>query len=88
MEIVLQWLDELDDLVSAGLFKRVLVRSACLVVALAAALATPALLRVGAAAGAALALLNISLAFLIVWACFGALSVRVERQGRPKSGNA
>jgi hypothetical protein len=79
MEIVLQWLDDIDDLVFAGLFRWTLLRSLCLAAALAAAVGTPALLQLGIASDSALVLLKASLGFLIAWACVGSVSARVAK---------
>ena len=79
MEIVLQWLDELDDLVFAGLFKWTLLRLICLTAAFGVAVGTPMVLRMGFASDLALALLNVSLALLIAWATVGSVSARVEK---------
>jgi len=88
MEIVLQWLDEIDDLVAAGLFKPKFLRAVCLVAALAAAIASPVLVRLGVGSGAVLALLNLSLALLIAWAFVGSVSAGLARRGRSHSRNA
>ena len=79
MEIVLQWLDDIDDLVFAGLFKWTTLRSFCLSAALAAAVGAPALLQLGVASDSALTLLNVSLAFLIAWAFVGSVSARLAK---------
>ena len=79
MEIVLQWLDDIDDLVSAGLFKSKVLRTLCLAMALTAAVTLPALLRLGVPSDAVIALLSISLAFLIAWAVVGSASARVGK---------
>ena len=88
MEIVLQWLDELDDLVFAGLFKWSLLRSLCLTAALGSAIAVPALLEIGIATDVARTLLNTSLAFLVAWALIGSVSASIARRGRPPTRNA
>lgn len=79
MEIVVQWLDDVDDLVFAGLFKWTLLRSLCLSAALAVAVGTPALLQLGVASDNVLTLLNVSLAFLIAWAFIGSVSARMAK---------
>ncbi|MGD8341892.1 MAG: hypothetical protein PVH89_14015 [Gammaproteobacteria bacterium] len=88
MEIVLLWLDELDDLVSAGLFKTTLLRSLCLAAALGAAIGAPALLELGIESVAPAVLLNLSLTFLIAWVLLGSVSARVGRRGRSVARNA
>ena len=79
MEIVLQWLDDIDDLVFAGLFKWTLLRSLCLSAALAGAVGTPALVQLGVAPDIVLTLLNVSFAFLIAWAFVGSVSAHVAK---------
>ena len=88
MEIVLQWLDELDDLVSAGWFKRKLIRSLCLAAALGAAIGAPALLHLGIESDAVPALLAVSLVFLIAWVLLGSASASFGRKGRFPTRNA
>ena len=79
MEIVLQWLDELDDLVFAGYAVWHRLRRVSLVVALAAAVAVHALPRFGIAAETVMRLLDVSLAALVVWLVVAPVSTRVAR---------
>jgi hypothetical protein len=74
MEIVLQWLDELDDLIFAGLLLWQRLRRLSLVVALSAALSVHALPHLGIGAVPAFTLLNISLVALATWMIFAAVA--------------
>ncbi len=71
MEIVLQWLDELDDLVFAGFSLWHRLRRLCLAVALAAAVGLHALPLLGVAAIPALGLLQLAFGALVVWSVIG-----------------
>jgi len=88
MEIVLQWLDELDDLAFAGfsLWRR--VRRFCLGVALIAALALLAGLRLGLGTPAVIVLLAVSIYALATWIVVAILSVGGDRSAQSASGNA
>lgn len=88
MEIVLQWLDELDDLVFAGfsLWRR--LRRLCLAVALGAALAVHALPGLGIGADTTFASLQVSIMALAGWAIVAAVSRSADRSARSVTGNA
>jgi hypothetical protein len=88
MEIVLLWLDELDDLVFAGFSLWLRLRRLCLGVALVAALALHALPTLGIAAGDAVALLDVSLIALAGWVLVAGLSARIEQSHRSVAGDA
>jgi hypothetical protein len=79
MEIVLLWLDELDDLIFAGFSLWLRLRKLCLGVALAAALGLHALPTLGIAADGGAALLDVSLLALAAWMLIAALSARIEQ---------
>jgi len=74
MEIVLQWMDELDDLIFAGLLVWQRLRRLSLIVALSAALSVHALPRLGISAVPGFTLLNISLIALAAWILFAAVA--------------
>jgi hypothetical protein len=82
MEIVLQWLDELDDLVFTAFSIWPRLRRCCLAIALIAASGLHVLPLLGLAAGADLLLLQISLAALAIWAAAGTLAARADQSGR------
>jgi len=82
MEIVLQWLDELDDLVFAGFAIWSRLRRICLAVALLAALALHVLPFFGADFSVEFVLAEASLAALAAWAMVGALSASADRNRR------
>jgi hypothetical protein len=74
MEIVLQWLDELDDLIFAGFLLWQRLRRLSLVVALSAAVAIHVLPRVGISTVPVLTLLYVSLLALMTWIVFAAVA--------------
>jgi hypothetical protein len=82
MEIVLQWLDELDDLVFAGFSIWGRLRRLCLAIALGAALALLALPRLGIAADPMPLLTAVSLAGLVAWAGVATVAAIAERNAR------
>ena len=79
MEIVLQWLDELDDLVFAGFSLWQGLRRFCLLVASIAALGLHALPPLGVSVERVVALLDVAMFALAVWIVFAALSAGAER---------
>lgn len=82
MEVVLQWLDELDDLVFAGFSIWGRLRRFFLAIALVAALAVPAIPGSSVAGEAVLWLLLVSLAALAGWGVVAAVSAAAERESR------
>jgi hypothetical protein len=88
MEIVLQWLDELDDLAFAGYAVWQRLRLFSLGVALLAALGLHALPPLGLESGNLLALLDVSLVALAVWLLSAALSASVARSRHSLADNA
>lgn len=80
MEVVLLWLDELDDLVCAGLLCAERLRPSCLAVGLTAALLLYAAMHWNASAGIVVALANLSLASVVAWSLVSVLSLRLERR--------
>jgi hypothetical protein len=88
MEIVLQWLDELDDLVFAGFSIWSRIRRFCLAVAMIAAAGLHVLPLLGFAIDVKFALIEISLVSLAAWAIVAALSARADRSGQAPSVNA
>lgn len=79
MEIILQWLDELDDLVFAAFSIWLRLRRICLAVATFAAIALHAVPRLGVQPGVEFVLAEISLVSLAVWAFVAALSASEDR---------
>jgi hypothetical protein len=86
MEVVLQWLDELDDLVYAGFSIWGRLRRFFLAVALTAALAIHAVPRLGVS-GDLIVLVVVSLAALAAWGIIAAVSAAAEH-GAKKSAEA
>lgn len=82
MEVVLQWLDELDDLFFAGFSIWGRLRGFCLALALAAAVALHILRKLALPSDAALTLLSVSLAALAAWGAVATLSLLAERGAR------
>ena len=82
MEVVLQWLDELDDLVFAGFSIWGRLRRFFLAIALIAALAIHAIPRLGISGDAILALVIVSLAALGGWCVVATVSATAERGAR------
>lgn len=82
MEIVLQWLDELDDLVFAAFLIWLRLRRFCLAVAMITAVSLHAAPRLGVQPGVEFALAEISLGSLAVWAFVAALSASADRTRR------
>ena len=88
MEIVLQWLDELDDLVFAGISVWRRVRRLLLVVALGTAVAIPGVVLTRFPTDLAYNLLWLSLVALSGWAILAALAAGADRSARSRIGNA
>lgn len=88
MEIVLQWLDELDDLVFAGFAIWLRLRRFCLSVALTAAVALHVLPLFGTPIVVEFALAEASLFALAAWALVAALSASADRGVQSVSINA
>lgn len=82
MEVVLQWLDELDDLVFAGFSIWGRLRRLFLAIALVAAVTIHAIPRLGISGDAMLALLIVSLAALAAWGVVAIVSAAAERGAR------
>lgn len=82
MEVVLQWLDELDDLFFAGFSIWGRLRGFCLAIALAAAVAVHALRKLALPGDTVLSLLSVSLAALAAWGLVATLSMLAERGAR------
>jgi hypothetical protein len=82
MEVVLQWLDELDDLVFAGFSIWGRLRGFLLAIALGAALAIHAIPRLGIPNEVVLALVFVSLAALAAWGVLATVSASAERRAR------
>jgi hypothetical protein len=82
MEVVLQWLDELDDLVFAGFSIWGRLRRLCLAIALATAVALHVIPGQDILAEPAPGLLSVSLAALAAWGGVAALTVLAERAAR------
>ena len=80
MEVVLQWLDELDDLVFAGLLCAERVRPSCLAVGLAAALLLLGATLRNASPGILLMLANVSVASIVAWSFVSVLGLHLERR--------
>jgi len=87
MEIVLQWLDELDDLIFAGFPVWHGLRRLCLGVALGTALALPVVPAVNGTA-TAFVIAAVSLAALVAWALVAFVSFGVDRSARAVAGGA
>lgn len=80
MEFLLQWLDELDDLVSAALLCWHRVRLICLVAGLAAALLVCGDRLVVGLALPDLVFVNIAAACVVTWSIMTALEVAFDRK--------
>ena len=85
MEVVLQWLDELDDLVFTGFRIWQDIRRICLTIAAAAAIGLHVIPALGVAVDAVLGLRDLALAALITWMVFAVLSSRAERSSRART---
>ena len=88
MEIVLQWLDELDDLVFAGLAYWQRLRLASLGTALAAAVSLHLLPSLGYAGSATIVALYAVGLSLGAWTVFATISARADRSWQAAAGRA
>jgi len=79
MEIILQWLDELDDLAFAGLPVWRALRRLCLVLAFVAAASLHALSPLGFGEASLLALHDLALVALALWTVAAAVTVSADR---------
>jgi hypothetical protein len=79
MEIVLLWLDELDDLVFAGFSLWARLRRSCLAIGLASAISLHVLPHFGLLSDQVLSLLYVALASIAGWFCIAAACARMER---------
>ena len=87
MEIVLQWLDEIDDLVFAGFAFWLRLRRLCLAIALAAAvsmLAWPGRLE----SIVPIALLGLAAVTLLAWMAVAAISLGADRSAQSVTDRA
>ena len=82
MEVVLQWLDELDDLFFAGFSIWGRLRGFCLAIALVAAVSLHVLRRLALPTDTVLSLLSVSLAALAAWGVVATLSMLAERRAQ------
>lgn len=82
MEVVLQWLDELDDLVFAGLTFWQGLRRLCLLVAAIAAVGLHALPLLGIAVERVVPLLDLALIALVIWMIFAVISAGAQHSWR------
>jgi len=80
MEVVLQWLDELDDLVFAGLLCADRLRPSCLAVGFVAALLLLGATLWHASPGILVALANVAVASVIAWSLVSLLGLHLERR--------
>lgn len=88
MEVVLQWIDEIDDLVFAGFSLWQRLRRLCLAIALTAALGLHALPGLGATLGSVTPLLDIALIAVGVWVLLVMISIRAEDSWRAVADRA
>jgi hypothetical protein len=88
MEIVLQWLDELDDLAFTGLPVWRAMRRLCLVLAFLAASSLHALPLIGAGGEGLLAFHDTALVALALWTVFAAITVSAERSQESRASRA
>lgn len=87
MEIVLQWLDEIDDLVFSAFSIWPRFRRIFLVIALIAATGLHVFPLLGLAVGADFLLLEVSLASLAIWIVVGSVAARADHSGQLSSVN-
>ena len=87
MEIVLQWLDELDDLVFTAFSIWPRLRRLCLAIALIAATGLHVFPLLGLAITADVLLVEVSLAALGIWAIVGIVAVQADKSGQRASVN-
>ena len=88
MEIVLQWLDELDDLAFTGLPVWRALRRICLILAFVAATCLHALPPLGFGEARLLAFHDLTLVALALWTLFGAVSSSAERSLAARTASA
>ena len=88
MEIVLLWLDELDDLVISGLSLWQGLRRFCLAFGFVAASGLHLLPALGFDAGRLLVLHNAALVALALWTVFAAVSSSAERSAKARAAGA
>jgi hypothetical protein len=88
MEIVLQWLDELDDLAFTGLPVWRALRRLCLILAFAAAASLHALPRLGWGVERLLAFHDVALVLLALWTVTAAVTASAERSRRARTARA
>lgn len=88
MEILLQWLDELDDLVFVVMSIWLGLRRFFLSVAFTTAVAIHVLLRFGVADDSVLTLLPVSLLAISAWGIATVLASGADRSARSAAGNA
>lgn len=87
MEIVLQWLDDLDDFVFTAFAIWPRIRRFCLAIALIASAGLHVFPLLGLAIGADVILLEVSLVALAIWAIVGTVAARADRSGRLSAVN-
>ena len=80
MEIVLLWLDDLDDLVFSAFYLWQKLRPISLVVGFAAAISLHILPEAGASAAQVSSLVFVSLAALLLWVMAAVVSRRTDRR--------
>jgi hypothetical protein len=88
MEIVLLWLDELDDLVITGLPLWRGLRRLCLMLGFCAAASLHALPLIGVAAPRLLALHDVVLVAVALWTLLAAVSASAERSVAARTAGA
>jgi hypothetical protein len=88
MEIVLQWLDELDDLAFTGLPVWRALRRICLIFAFVAAASLHLLPLLGVGTARLLAFHDTSLVALALWTIFAAITASAERSLAARTARA
>jgi hypothetical protein len=88
MEVVLQWFDELDDLVISGLSLWQGLRRICLLLGFIAAASLHALPPLGVAVESLLGLHDAALVALAFWTLLAAVSSSAERSYRARAARA
>ncbi len=83
MEIVLQWLDEVDDLVALALISWVTVRRSCLLFGLGAALLVGAAGRELPADFPMMLMAGLALCSVLAWGCGGLLAIAFQHRTSP-----
>jgi hypothetical protein len=82
MEIVLQWLDELDDIVFAGFSLWPRLRRSCLAVGMTAATGLHVLPPLGVSVEHVLGLAYVAVASVVLWLAVAAISAGTESRER------